>query len=86
VEKLPAITYSKSQDSYAQLWSIEKDQPPVLIKTLEVGRVGGFSPDGRLLATANISDTVSLWDAQTGQLQYELKDGGFEMVFSPDNQ
>ncbi len=44
-----------------------------------------FSPDGRLLATAS-SESIQVWDSQTGQKVRELGTGRHAAVFSPDGR
>ncbi|MCE9554543.1 MAG: protein kinase, partial [Planctomycetes bacterium] len=49
-----------------------------------------FSPNGRLLASADRERMVSVWDLQTGQLLYKLECNGGRtrsaLFFSPDNR
>jgi WD40 repeat protein len=45
-----------------------------------------FGPDGNLIATASLDDTVRIWNARTGQLLRILDhpDGVYDVAFSPD--
>jgi WD40 repeat protein len=45
-----------------------------------------FSPNGNLIATASLDDTVRIWNARTGQLLRILDhpDGVYNVAFSPD--
>ena len=50
-----------------------------------------FSSDGKTLASGSLDDTVRLWNAQTGVLQYTLTEEGLaynaiHVAFSPDGQ
>jgi len=48
-----------------------------------------FSPDGKLLATASIDQTIKTWDSQSGQEQLTLKGhkGAIQdFAFSPDGR
>lgn len=46
-----------------------------------------FSPDGKLLASADSNYTVRLWDVKTNQLKLELPKGaGSRVAYSPDGK
>ncbi len=58
------------------------------------GRAAGvnsvaFSPDGKMLASGSVDNTIKLWDVETGSLIRTLtchKAGGNSVVFSPDGE
>jgi WD40 repeat protein/serine/threonine protein kinase len=55
------------------------------------GRTGGvldvaYSPDGKRVAAASRNNTVQVWDAQTGNEIYSLKDAGYRVAFNPDGK
>lgn len=48
-----------------------------------------LSPDGALLAAANLDRTISLWDAATGKERHRLKGhtlSVYDILFAPDSQ
>jgi WD40 repeat protein len=45
-----------------------------------------YSPDGKRLAGATQSQTVMVWDAQTGKELLSIAGGGGHVVFSPDGK
>jgi WD40 repeat protein len=90
---------SASDDMTVRLWDMATYA--LLQQTLEghsnidqsaaVGPVNsvGFSPDGRLLASASYDMTVRLWDTTTGALKQTLNghsDSVYSVAFSPDGR
>jgi WD40 repeat protein len=64
-----------------ELWRLKGHRYPVVAVT--------FSPDGKLLATASLDETVRLWNADKGDLVRTLKGHTCDVVgvgFSPDGK
>jgi WD40 repeat protein len=75
-------------------WCLQKDEPRRLERVSLPGHGGGarsatFSPDGKTLASASADNTITLWDAATGQERASLR-GHTSYVnsvrFSPDGK
>jgi WD40 repeat protein len=90
------VEYASFGSGTVQLWDLATDQPagkplPVAIDLNgDVDKVA-FSPDGKLLATANTNGTVGLWNTANGRPVEALRvdpDGGTpnEVAFSPDGK
>ena len=90
---------SASGDNTIRLWDPEtgellntlRGHQTGFIGSIEVGAVlsVSFSPDGQLLASGGIDNTVRLWNPATGQLLYTLKGhtgGVYSVSFSADGQ
>ena len=77
-------------DSGAKLWDIETGKRiRTFSKAPATPECVAFSPDGRLLATASITQGVVLWDVETGaELKALKRDNAFlrSMAFSPDSR
>jgi WD40 repeat protein len=78
-----------------QLWNLATGRPvgsPLRADTGPNNGVNGvaFSPDGRLLATADANDTVELWNLASGKLVADLGADADSLVdgvaFSPDGK
>lgn len=77
----------KEADGCIALWDYEKRS---LVRTIEGGasRVA-FSPDGRLLASVSLYETVLVWNVQSGQLLRELAgrdDSANAVAFDPQGR
>ncbi|HZY89782.1 MAG TPA: WD40 repeat domain-containing protein, partial [Gemmataceae bacterium] len=78
-------------DRRIQVWSVESGAERTLV-TLPSGQsassVLAFSPDGGLLAGVTSDETVTLWDAQTGEKRLQLKvhSGAGRLAFSADGE
>ena len=75
-----------------QLWDVASGTQTAGIAQEDWSKSVAFSPDGTLLATANIDETVTLWDVATqrvvatrqGKLTSTWLDEPLPMSFSPD--
>ncbi len=45
-----------------------------------------FSPDGTLLASADLNGPLNVWNIGTGMIQQSWEDGVYALEFSPDNK
>ena len=60
----------------------------IRVETQQSGKAVRLSPDGRLLATTSVNETLRIWDAQSGQLlvQKSKYGRGLLLKFSPDSR
>lgn len=68
-----------------RLWHLETGR---VLLTLTNLTTSVFSPDGSMLATTNDSETIQLWDMNTGTSlsTFSVKGGISRLVFSPDRK
>lgn len=95
-----AIAFSPSQDIFAvgdsvggiRLFHLEDRQPYLYLKghgkDLLIVTDLAFSPDGQMLASSSIDNTVKIWDANTGKCLKTFigKQWIWSVAFSPDGQ
>ncbi len=74
----------------ARIWEVGSDEPIMSFSPHGAVASAGYSPDGRLIATASWDSSAKIWDAETGAPLRKLA-GGHEgyinsVMFSPDGQ
>jgi WD40 repeat protein len=83
------VANNKDNHGAVDLWDIGTRRSVALLRDVPAEGPFLFSPDGRLLATSNWSDTLKLWDWRTKQAVATLKresPARMEIAFSPDNR
>ena len=79
-------TYDANAEDTIRLWDINNPVTPLAVFS---GNSVSFSPDGKILAIAdlgNIDGGVKLWDIAKAQFIGSLSAIGFDAVFSPDHK
>jgi len=76
-------------ESLVQLWDVASGQPLITFQPhTAVIRSLAWSPDGKMLASADGDQVVRIWEVTTGNLSTELADNGGDLVtavnWSPD--
>src|SRR5262249_47615424 len=76
-------------DGATVLWDLQAGREIVRLSQRDLPDIMAFSPDGKLLLTAGMGDTVRLWDVASGQLREEF--GGHTgkvmgAAFAPDGR
>jgi WD40 repeat protein len=61
-----------SSGAYSTIWDLGTQRSEPILRSLDVMLNLAYSPDGRLVATAHASGSVTLWDAASGQTQMSL--------------
>jgi len=83
-----ALLASTSEDASAKVWDGRSGREIAILKPLgnNVGiRVAAFSPDSRLLAVGNYSDTY-VWEIASKAMRYKTAGSGLAAAFSPDGK
>ena len=79
----------KKGSTNVRVWNVESgEQVHVLGGHSSAIQFSNFSPDGKLIVTADRSDVVQVWNAESGELQCKVAEmaGAMQAEFAPDSR
>ncbi|MEJ7728955.1 MAG: WD40 repeat domain-containing protein [Polyangiaceae bacterium] len=74
------------QDQMAKVWDVATGKLELGMTSQAQIMRGGWSPDGRFLATAGSEHTAVIWDAATGEAVRKIHGAEYTAEFSPDGR